>query len=32
VEKRRLILQGNLSPETKRQLDEAGWEVVRIPR
>lgn len=32
VEKRRLILQGNLSPETKRQLDAAGWEVVRLPR
>jgi hypothetical protein len=32
VEKRRLILQGNLSPETKRQLDATGWEVVRLPR
>lgn len=32
VEKRRLILQGNLSPETKRELDASGWEVVRLPR
>jgi hypothetical protein len=32
VEKRRLILQGNLSPETKRQLDATGWEVIRLPR
>jgi len=32
VEKRRLILQGNLSPETKRQLDAAGWEVIKLPR
>lgn len=32
VARRRLILQGNLSPETKRQLDATGWEVLRLPR
>lgn len=30
--KRRLILQGNLSPESKIQLAAAGWEVIRLPR
>lgn len=29
---RRLILQGNLSEETKTQLESAGWEVVRVGR
>lgn len=32
VARRRLILQGNLSPKTKRQLDAAGWDVIKLPR